>query len=176
MCRPATTLALLAKLSSAGVSRLILQFELFEGTSDFVQVATTARDLGMAVGVCIEPRTSAESLQEVLSAKYRPSHQGGSGAHNTIDTPLIEMVDVLAVDCGIAGQIFDHEVLEKVVYLCDRYSGSLRHIAVDGGITDVTAALAAKAGANLLVAGSFIFKDVYANYHSLVAVLDKHAV
>ena len=145
------------------MSRLILQVEQFQSTKDFVDLASRARDLGMAVGACLEPHTPVGVLDELLSARHS-------------DSPLVEMINVLAVGCGVAGQMFDDSVLPKVKHLFSKHRHTLRHIAVDGGITSATAAQAAEAGANLLVSGSFIFKDVYAHYNALVEVLSRFAV
>lgn len=72
-------------------------------------------------------------------------------------TPLFSWLDfvlVMSVNPGFSGQSFRKEVLPKIKALRAIWS---KDIAVDGGINDQTAALVVNAGANVLVAGSYIF-------------------
>jgi ribulose-phosphate 3-epimerase len=68
---------------------------------------------------------------------------------------LVDLVLVMTVNPGWGGQKFIEPCLEKVRTL--RAKTSTHHIEVDGGINDVTAPAAVKAGADVLVAGSFAF-------------------
>ena len=71
--------------------------------------------------------------------------------------PVLDRVDfvlVMSVNPGFGGQAFMPEALVKIRQLRAVYSGD---IAVDGGINDLTAPDVIKAGANILVAGSYIF-------------------
>jgi len=61
----------------------------------------------------------------------------------------------MSVNPGFGGQKFMLEVLEKISEL--RAQNTDLDIVVDGGINEETAKLAVKAGANVLVAGSYIF-------------------
>lgn len=61
----------------------------------------------------------------------------------------------MTVECGFGGQQFQAQVLSKVTQLRSRFPALV--IQVDGGLTAETAKLAAKAGANVLVAGSAVF-------------------
>lgn len=70
--------------------------------------------------------------------------------------PKLDMVLVMSVFPGFGGQKFIPEVLEKVRWLRQHYPKL--DIEIDGGINDETAALAVEAGANILVAGSYILK------------------
>jgi ribulose-phosphate 3-epimerase len=69
----------------------------------------------------------------------------------------VEMVLIMTVEPGFSGQTFNENTLEKVKEL--RKLKPHMDIQVDGGINDQTAPLAVKAGANVLVASSFIFKN-----------------
>lgn len=86
--------------------------------------------------VAINPKTPLDSIKDVLD--------------------LVEMVLVMTVEPGFSGQSFIEEALTKVTEL--RKLKPDLDIQVDGGITDKTAAIASKAGANVFVANSFIFK------------------
>ncbi|MCP4649854.1 MAG: ribulose-phosphate 3-epimerase [PVC group bacterium] len=67
---------------------------------------------------------------------------------------LADMVLIMSVHPGFAGQSFMDCVIPKISKLRQVYKGD---IEVDGGITNKTAPLVLKQGANILVAGSFIF-------------------
>ena len=70
------------------------------------------------------------------------------------------MVLVMTVEPGFGGQSFMYDMMEKVTAVrneADRLGLNL-DIQVDGGINKETVAVAAKAGANVFVAGSAVFK------------------
>ena len=97
------------------------------------------KNAGMKAAAVINPGTSVELIKPVLS--------------------LVDMVLVMTVNPGFGGQKFLPETIEKVSML-----GALRtekslhfEIEVDGGITDETITSAKRAGANIFVAGSFVF-------------------
>ena len=69
---------------------------------------------------------------------------------------LVDLVDVLAVLPGVGGQPFQPSSLDKVRQIRAAYP-ALPHLMVDGGIGPETARLAAEAGANVLVSGSYLF-------------------
>lgn len=71
--------------------------------------------------------------------------------------PLLDMVLVMSVHPGFGGQAFIPNVLEKVRWIREHYPNL--DIQIDGGINDQTAPLAIEAGANVLVAGSYILKS-----------------
>ena len=73
-----------------------------------------------------------------------------------LDAGVVDLVDVLAVEPGWGGQPFNPAVLDKVRWLRAHYP-RLEYIMLDGGITAETAPAAAAAGANVLVAGSYLF-------------------
>lgn len=77
----------------------------------------------------------------------------------TIETILdeLDMVLFMTVNPGFGGQEFILSVLPKIQAL--RKKAPRLSIQVDGGINDKTAKLAIKAGANILVAGSYIFGE-----------------
>lgn len=78
--------------------------------------------------------------------------------------PYLKEVDLLlimSVNPGFGGQSFIHEVLPKIETareFCDQHDLDI-HIEVDGGINLETAKLTLDAGANVLVAGTSLFKE-----------------
>jgi len=75
--------------------------------------------------------------------------------------PLLDMVDlicVMSVNPGFGGQKFIHGQIAKVSALRRMIGDRPVHVEVDGGITPETAPLMAGAGADVLVAGSAVFK------------------
>lgn len=99
------------------------------------------KKLGLKAGVSLNPATSLSAIDEIL--------------------PLVDMVLVMTVNPGFGGQAFISGMVDKIArlrrILYDRKSAA--ELEVDGGITSVTAPLAVKAGADVLVAGSAIFND-----------------
>lgn len=73
---------------------------------------------------------------------------------------LLDMVDlicVMTVNPGFGGQKFIHSQIDKVKTLRQMIGDRPIHIEIDGGVTAETAPLVAKAGADVLVAGSAVF-------------------
>lgn len=111
----------------------------FEAGSDNEKTLKRIRELGVKSAIVIKPCTSAESVFGLL--------------------PLCDMVLVMSVEPGFGGQKFMPDALEKLSALrdeCKRQNLDIL-IEVDGGINGETAPLAIKAGANVLVAGNYIF-------------------
>ena len=105
------------------------------------------RQLGAKAGVVLNPGTPLTILEEVVE--------------------LVDLVLLMSVNPGFGGQSFIPTTLrkiEKARALLDA-AGSTAHLQVDGGVTSANAAACVAAGADALVAGSFVFKggpDAYA--------------
>jgi ribulose-phosphate 3-epimerase len=99
------------------------------------------RDLGMKAGVAINPSTPVELLSEVLS--------------------LIDVVCVMSVNPGYGGQKFIPYTNDKVRRLKKmiQEKGCNTLIEIDGGVSDKTAPGLLEAGADVLVAGSYVFRS-----------------
>lgn len=119
--------------AEAGAQTIVFHAEATKALSNDVD---RIHALKCRAGIAINPATPVESLATVL-------------------TKLDEVL-VMSVVPGFGGQAFMPEVLFKVEWLRKHYPKL--DIAIDGGIDDKTAPLAVKAGANILVAGSFILK------------------
>ena len=96
------------------------------------------RSLGKKAGVALNPSTHESAIQHVLDR--------------------IDLVCVMTVNPGFGGQSFLHSQLDKIRNLRSMIGERPIHIEVDGGVSAETAPLAAAAGADVLVAGSAVFK------------------
>ena len=70
----------------------------------------------------------------------------------------LDLILLMTVNPGFGGQAFIPSVLDKIRQIKAMVGARSIDIEVDGGVTPETAALVAKAGANVLVAGSAVFK------------------
>ena len=96
------------------------------------------RALGRRAGVTLNPGTPVATLE------------------NLID--LVDLILVMSVNPGFGGQAFIPSALEKISRVRALAGARPIDIEVDGGITPENAAAVARAGANVLVAGSAVFK------------------
>ena len=110
-----------------------------EATDNLKRAVGTIKSLGKKAGVSLNPKTPISALTDVI---------------NDIDLVLI-----MSVNPGFAGQSFMSEVLPKVTELRKMINDKKLKIdiEIDGGINFETAPLAVKAGANILVSGTTIF-------------------
>lgn len=115
------------------------------------------RRLGCRSGVAINPATPADTIGEVLQ--------------------LVDLVLVMTVNPGFGGQSFIESALPKLARIREMADeqglGGIR-LQVDGGIDLTTAPLAASAGADVLIAGSAVFRgagSVAENFQGLEAAV-----
>ncbi|MBO7244065.1 MAG: ribulose-phosphate 3-epimerase [Alphaproteobacteria bacterium] len=73
--------------------------------------------------------------------------------------PDIDLILVMSVEPGFGGQQFQQEAIKKIADLKELIGKKKVLISVDGGINDITAPACVYAGADILVAGSYIFKN-----------------
>ena len=101
------------------------------------------------------------TLQAIRAAGCRPGVALNPGTPVEAVTNLLDMVDVvnvMTVNPGFGGQSLIHSQLAKVRALAAMIGDRPIHIQIDGGVSLATAALVVAAGADVLVAGSAIFK------------------
>jgi ribulose-phosphate 3-epimerase len=109
------------------------------------------------------------TLQHIRSRKKRAGAVLNPSTHESTLTYVMEVVDlilVMSVNPGFGGQSFISEVLPKVRAIRSMIDATGRDIdlEIDGGIANETVALAAAAGARVLVAGNAVFtKPSYAD-------------
>ena len=111
----------------------------YESCDDPIAVLKQIRAAGVIPSISIKPKTPASVLGPIL--------------------PYVDMVLVMTVEPGFGGQKFMADKMDTVKEVRDmaRAAGRKIDIEVDGGINAETGAIAAKAGANVLVAGSSVF-------------------
>lgn len=96
------------------------------------------RATGKKAGISLNPGTPLESIEYLLD--------------------LCDMVLIMTVNPGFGGQKFIHSQVDKIARLRGMIGDRPIHIQVDGGVDPKTAPLVVKAGADVLVAGSAVFK------------------
>ena len=108
-------------------------------------------DAGMKAGVTLNPSTPVCLLEDIIND--------------------VDMVLLMSVNPGFGGQKFIENTIRKVGRLRQliKESGSQALIEVDGGVQAETAPRLVKAGVDVLVSGSYVFKstDPYATIHAL---------
>jgi len=101
------------------------------------------------------------TLQAIRGAGCKAGLALNPGTPIEAATPLLDMVDlvcVMTVNPGFGGQKFIHSQIEQVRKLRAMIGDRPIHIEIDGGVDASTASLLAKAGADVLVAGSAVFR------------------
>lgn len=113
----------------------------YEACNHLHRTIQEIKENGMKAGVAINPHTSVTLLEDVIFD--------------------IDLVLVMSVNPGFGGQSFIENTYKKVKQLKEMISrnGALTMIEVDGGVTDKNAHALIEAGADALVAGSFVFKS-----------------
>ena len=112
-----------------------------DSTENILEAIRIVRGKGKKVGVTLKPATPAEAAAPFL--------------------PLVDLVLVMTVEPGFGGQKFMADQMPKVAQLramIDELDLDCE-LEVDGGIDEQTAPLAKAAGANVLVAGSAVFRE-----------------
>jgi ribulose-phosphate 3-epimerase len=116
----------------------IVTFHL-EATNKPNEIIDMVRSYGKKVGISIKPKTGIEEVSNFLE--------------------IIDQLLIMTVEPGFGGQLFLNDQLEKIAkakkYIKEKKLQTL--IEVDGGINQHTAKLAISNGADILVAGSYIF-------------------
>ncbi|MCE8472140.1 ribulose-phosphate 3-epimerase, partial [Rhodovulum sulfidophilum] len=110
----------------------------FEAGPHIHRTLQAIRAQGVKAGVVLNPATPAESVEHILD--------------------LCDMVLIMTVNPGFGGQKFIPSCLDKIRRVRAMIGDRPVHIQIDGGVTTETAPLVVEAGANVLVAGSAVFK------------------
>jgi ribulose-phosphate 3-epimerase len=108
-----------------------------EAVTNMEEIIKLIKGLGKRVGVALNPRTASYDIQCYLKD--------------------IDLVLVMGVEPGLAGQAFNEDVLAKIKQLRE-WKPEL-DIEVDGGISNRISGMVIKAGANMLAANSYIFSQ-----------------
>ena len=113
-----------------------------EATNNLSQSIDIIKSYNKKAGVSLNPETSTEVLNDDIINK-------------------LDLILIMSVNPGFAGQKFIPKVLNKIKFFRDKINNNKLNIdlEVDGGIDFKTAPLAIKAGANVLVSGTTIFNN-----------------
>jgi ribulose-phosphate 3-epimerase len=139
----------LEAFAAAGADHIIVHVESGPHIHRSLQAV---RALGKKAGVTLNPGTPESSIEHVID--------------------LVDLILVMSVNPGFGGQAFIKGMVEKISRIRALTGGRPIDIEVDGGITPETAPLVAQAGANVLVAGSAVFKGGKADaYRTNIAAI-----
>lgn len=127
--------AYLAAFADAGADIITVHAE---ATKHLDRSLQAIRDLGKKAGVSLNPSTPESVIEYVLDR--------------------LDLVLLMTVNPGFGGQAFIPAVVEKTARVKAMIGNRPIDIEIDGGVTPKTAPLVVAAGANVLVAGSAIFK------------------
>lgn len=130
-----------AQFCDAGADLVVFHVEA-DQPQDLLTAIQAVKEHGKKVGLSVKPKTPAEVLIPYL--------------------PLLDLVLVMTVEPGFGGQSFMADQLPKIARLramIDATNPSCE-LEVDGGIDVKTSPLVKQAGANVLVAGSAVFRQV----------------
>lgn len=125
------------KYIKAGADIITVQYESFTDQELLIKVLKRIKKKGKMAGLAIDLETNIEVVDSLLK--------------------FVDMVLIMTVKTGKGGQEFNKDALKKVKYVRNLNSEIL--IEVDGGINDQTAVQCVKAGADILVSGSYIYNN-----------------
>lgn len=126
----------IAPFAKAGADMITIHLESDDNIQDTLSVI---KKFGCKAGLSLRPRTNINKLIPFL--------------------PMIDLVLIMSVEPGFGGQTFQKEALKKIADLKDLIGQKPVQISVDGGVNDITAPACRLAGADILVAGNYIFKS-----------------
>ncbi|MEQ8695563.1 MAG: ribulose-phosphate 3-epimerase [Bauldia litoralis] len=142
----------LAEFARAGADRITVHAEAGPHLHRSLQ---TIKGLGKLAGVALNPATPVDAIDYVLD--------------------IVDLVLVMTVNPGFGGQSFIPHSTAKVAAVREKIGDRDILIEVDGGVDPDTAGPLAAAGANVLVAGSAVYKGDASAYASNIAAIRKAA-
>lgn len=123
------------EFSDAGADMITFHLEC---RSDAMETIRAIHDLGLKAGISIKPKTPAEDVLPFVDH--------------------VENVLVMTVEPGFGGQSYIHEMNQKIAKLREVIGSREIFLQVDGGVNAATIHEAAGSGADLIVAGSYLFR------------------
>ena len=113
----------------------------YEASTHLHRTLQSIKAKGMKAGVALNPHTATDLLEPIIND--------------------IDLVCLMSVNPGFGGQSFIESTFEKVKRLSDmiKKAGASTQIEIDGGVTNQNAKQLIECGANVLVAGSFVFSS-----------------
>jgi ribulose-phosphate 3-epimerase len=113
----------------------------YEACTHMHRTVQAIKATGMKAGIALNPHSSVNLLKDIIKD--------------------IDLVCLMSVNPGFGGQSFIENTFEKVKELKEliQSTGADCQIEIDGGVTNKNAKKLVEAGANILVAGSYVFKS-----------------
>jgi len=113
----------------------------YEACTHIHRTIQAIKSTGMKAGIALNPHSSVNQLKDIIKD--------------------IDLVCLMSVNPGFGGQSFIENTFEKVKELKEliQSTGADCQIEIDGGVTNKNAKKLVEAGANILVAGSYVFKS-----------------
>ena len=113
----------------------------YEACTHIHRTIQAIKSTGMKAGIALNPHSSVNQLKDIIKD--------------------IDIVCLMSVNPGFGGQSFIENTFEKVKELKEliQSTGADCQIEIDGGVTNKNAKKLVEAGANILVAGSYVFKS-----------------
>lgn len=129
-------------LAKAGANCIIFQIEALDSMEEAIAFGNAIKMSGMQAGISINPSTSVEFIMPLLSAN------------------VLDVIDILAVEPGFGGQQFQESVAGKIAELRKIVLSKGLNILlmVDGGMNDKTSPRVISLGADIIVAGTYLFR------------------
>ena len=125
------------RLISIGVNNVTFHQEAINNHKISTSMINKLQCAGIKVGVAIKPYTDVKTITHLI--------------------PKMDLVLIMTVHPGFGGQKFMLDTLPKIEFLRQTYPKL--NIQVDGGLNGHTTELASRAGANIIVSGSYLFKS-----------------
>ena len=124
-----------------------------EATPDISNTINLIKKEGKKVGISLKPKSKIELIEKYIEQ--------------------VDLILIMSVEPGFGGQKFMPEVLEKTKIIRELINKKnlKTDIEIDGGINFENCTLAKKAGANVLVSGSTIFKENQGNLEKNIGIL-----
>lgn len=132
----AKPMQLIDDCAKAGADQITIHIEADQNPMDLI---SHIKSLHKKAGISIKPKTKVADLIPYL--------------------PMVDWILLMSVEPGFGGQAFIPETLEKIVALKDLIGRKKIKIAIDGGINTTTAEACRLAGADVLIAGTSVFKQ-----------------
>jgi ribulose-phosphate 3-epimerase len=138
------------RYAEAGADILTIHIETIKNPLESIK---HIKNIGCKAGITLNPSTPFDAIADIISE--------------------VDLVLVMTVHPGFSGQKFREEMVPKIKRAKETIDalGKDIYLEVDGGVNEKTATLAKKAGANVLVAGSYVFK--HEDYKEAIELLKK---
>lgn len=125
----------------SGADSITFHVECFENAEEGLAAVKYLKSKGIGAGITLRPGTDVSAIVPYLKS--------------------VDLVLVMSVEPGFGGQAFIPEMLDRIAQLNEmrQLNNYAYRISVDGGINDRTGAQCRAKGADVLVAGSYVFSD-----------------